>query len=483
MNRLLPAVALLCFPLVAHVGVNDVFFEGLAGPYPLYVTIRPPIVIPGIAEISIRSAAKDVKSIRFTPMTLTGAGSKYPPTPDVAVQAKEDPQLFTGGLWLMFAGAWQVRAMVEGDRGPGSISIPVPAASQKLSTMDGLTGSILVLLMLLLAAGVIGIAGAAIRESQLGPGLKPDGVRIRRGRIGMAGGVVVSIMIIWFGRDWWNAESRAYSKSIYKPLVMQASLVGSRLELQLSSSGWLQPKGTDDFVADHEHLMHLYAIREPGLDAIFHLHPERREAGKFAHEMPQMPKGKYRLFADVVHASGFPETMTASLEVPQDLTGPSSSADDAGSVLPLGGKADASVALAGGGRVVFDRPSASRANQPTTLRFRVFDKDDNPAPNLRLYLGMAAHLALVKKDFSVFSHIHPYGNISMAAFAMAQSSLLPLGGNLLVTSHANETGGAAVPAEFSFPFGFPSAGEYRLILQFAGPKRVETVSFDIAVMN
>ena len=95
MKRLLLTVALLCFPLVAHVGVNDVFFEGLAGPYPLYVTIRPPIVIPGIAEISIRSAAKDVKSIRFTPMTLTGAGSKYPPTPDVAVQAKEDHPAWT----------------------------------------------------------------------------------------------------------------------------------------------------------------------------------------------------------------------------------------------------------------------------------------------------------------------------------------------------------------------------------------------------
>lgn len=483
MNRLLPAVALLCFPLVAHVGVNDVFFEGLAGPYPLYVTIRPPIVIPGIAEISIRSAARDVKSIRFTPMTLTGAGSKYPPSPDTAVQSKQDPQLFTGGLWIMFAGAWQVRAMVEGDRGPGSISIPVPAASQKLSTMDGLTGSVLTLMMLVLAAGVVGIAGAAIRESQLGPGLKPDGSRIRRGRIAMAGGVVVSIVIIWFGRDWWNAESREYSKSIYKPLVMRASLVGSRLELQLSSSGWLQPKGTDDFVADHGRLMHLYAIREPGLDAIFHLHPERREAGKFSHELPQMPKGKYRLFADIVHASGFPETMSASVELPQDLAGPTSSPDDAGSVLPTIRKTEEQVELAGGWRVVFDPPAALRANQPTTLRFRVFDAEGNPAANLRLYLGMAAHLALVKKDFSVFSHIHPYGNISMAAFEMAQSSLLPTGGDVLRSSHANETGRAAVPAEFSFPFGFPSAGDYRLILQFAGPKRVETVSFDIAVVN
>ncbi len=35
----------------AHVGSSDVFFEGDAGPYHLYVTVRVPQVIPGIAEI------------------------------------------------------------------------------------------------------------------------------------------------------------------------------------------------------------------------------------------------------------------------------------------------------------------------------------------------------------------------------------------------------------------------------------------------
>ncbi len=449
--------------------MNDVFFEGLAGPYPLYVTIRPPLVIPGVAEISIRSAAKDVKGIRITPMALTGAGAKYPPTPDQAVQSKEDPQLFTGGLWLMRSGAWQVRAMVDGDRGAGVVSVPVPAMSQRMTTMDSLTGGVLTLLMVVLAAGVVGIAGAAVRESQLAPGKVPDETRVRAGRIAMVAGLVFSGVVIWFGGGWWEEESRDYARSIYKPLELKASLTGGKLSLEIASP---QKRAVDDFVPDHGHLMHLYAVREPGLDAVYHLHPNRDGAGKFSLGLPAMPAGAYRLFADVVHKSGFPETLTAKVTLPSETAGPAASVDDAGAV--FGGAVEG---------VVFERPAKVEANQAVTLRFRVQDKDGNPAANLREYLGMAAHMAVVKKDFRVFSHIHPSGNVSMAAYEMAQSNLLPLDSNVLASSHAKEAGSAAVPAEFSFPFGFPMPGEYRLILQFARPERVETVPFDLTVQE
>ena len=58
----------------AHVGSSDVFFEGDAGPYHLYVTVRVPQVIPGIAEIEVRSASNDVEKIEIVPMKLSGAG-------------------------------------------------------------------------------------------------------------------------------------------------------------------------------------------------------------------------------------------------------------------------------------------------------------------------------------------------------------------------------------------------------------------------
>jgi len=469
--RKLIALALGCFSLCAHVGVNDVFFEGLAGVYPLYVTIRPPVVIPGVAEITIRSAAKDVKGIRIAPMTLTGAGSKYPPTPDLAVQSKEDPQTFTGGLWIMSAGAWQVKTMVEGARGTGEVSVPVRAASQQVSTMDPVTGGVLTVLMILLAAGVVGIAGAAAKEAQLPPGTVPDHRKTKRGWLAMGTAAMLSLGVIWIGAEWWNAEAQDYSRSLYKPLTMQAKLNQDLLELQLSESGWYQVKTLDDFVADHGHLMHLYAIRESDLGIVYHLHPKFQKSGKFVLKLPEMAAGKYRLFADVVHKNGFPETLTSSMELREATKGPGESPDDAGGVLK------------GEGLAVLEPMGELRAGKPTMIRFTVKDADGNPAANLKPYLGMAAHLAVVKRDFSVFSHLHPNGNISMAAFEMAQINNLRLSNNVLVSSHASEGDGQRVPAEFGFPFGFPTSGEYLLILQFARPSGVETLSFDVKVSN
>src|SRR5438445_13757042 len=85
----------------AHVGSPDVFYESSAGPYRLLVTIRPPQVVPGVAEVEIRSASPDVRELRVAPVPLTGPASQLPPTPDVLRRSKEDPQFYTGSVWLM----------------------------------------------------------------------------------------------------------------------------------------------------------------------------------------------------------------------------------------------------------------------------------------------------------------------------------------------------------------------------------------------
>src|SRR5713101_6843875 len=110
-RRFLAILSLLivaALPLCAHVGSPDVFYEGNAGPYHLFVTVRVPQVIPGVAEIQVRSQSNDVRIIHIVPMRLTGPGSDLPPIPDEAQQSKADPQLFTGSLWLMEFGALKV---------------------------------------------------------------------------------------------------------------------------------------------------------------------------------------------------------------------------------------------------------------------------------------------------------------------------------------------------------------------------------------
>src|SRR5215472_18812356 len=103
-NRLLKASVIFCLAsqcAFAHVGSPDVYCEGDAGPYHLYVTVRVPQVIPGVAEVQIRSADSDVRAIQIVPMRLSGPGSNLPPVPDLALQSKQDPQFFAGSLWLM----------------------------------------------------------------------------------------------------------------------------------------------------------------------------------------------------------------------------------------------------------------------------------------------------------------------------------------------------------------------------------------------
>src|SRR6516162_2641825 len=124
--RLAAILLYLAVPLAAHIGSPDVFFEGDAGPYRLLVTIRPPQVIPGVAEIEIRSLAADVSQIHIVPLRLAAA-QQFAPVPDLARPSREDPQYYTGSLWLMATGSWKVRVDVDGARGKASLAVPVPA--------------------------------------------------------------------------------------------------------------------------------------------------------------------------------------------------------------------------------------------------------------------------------------------------------------------------------------------------------------------
>ena len=175
---------------LAHVGSPDVFLEGQAGAYRLLVTVRPPHAIPGVADVDILTTSDDVREVRIVPLPLTGPGAQFAPVADRAERSAEDPRLFTGHLWMMGAGAWQVRVTVTGDRGEGTLSVPVPTLPQSTLEMSLPLRAMLFVLMLLLAAGFVGIVSALAREARLAPGdpvdrparvARPDRRR-RRGR-------------------------------------------------------------------------------------------------------------------------------------------------------------------------------------------------------------------------------------------------------------------------------------------------------------
>ena len=119
------------------------------------------------------------------------------------------------------------------------------------------------------------------------------------------------------------------------------------------------------------------------------------------------------------------------------------------------------------------------ANVPMSFKFRVEEKDGSPARNLEPYMGMAAHAEVVSSDLSVFAHIHPAGSVSMAALELAQAGLAGAGRSSMSMPMASESSG--LPAEFSFPFGFPRSGDYRIFVQVKRAGKVQTAAFDARV--
>jgi hypothetical protein len=454
------AIVALQSPVRAHVGSPDVFLESHAGPYRLFVTIRPPHAIPGVADVEVLATTADVRDVRIVPLPLTGDGAKFAPVPDRAVRSSADPKLFTGHLWLMTAGAWQVRVIVNGDRGEGTLSVPVPTLPRSTLAMHPALRAVLFALMLLLAAGFVGIVSAMAREAKLGAGEALDARAKRRGRIAGAIAAVVMAGILFLGNMWWGAEATAYDRYVYKPIEGAATITpDERLRLRLSDPGWIGSRRLDDFVPDHGHVMHLF-VMSPALDRLWHLHPDPQGVVAFEQRLPAMPAGTYELFADLVHATGVSETVTGQVST-DGLQGAPLSGDD--SAWSASDPASTSIRWV-------------RENAPlvpkrlTTFTFRVDDEKGEPVKDLELYMGMPGHAVFVRRDFKVFAHVHPSGSAPMAALDIAMPQSNP---------HAQHA--AATPSTVTFPYGFPEPGQYRIFVQVKRAGRIVTGAFDADV--
>jgi hypothetical protein len=225
--------------------------------------------------------------------------------------------------------------------------------------------------------------------------------------------------------------------------------------------------------------MHLYAIRQPGLDVIYHLHPEQSEPDEFRVQLPSMPAGDYKLYADVVHEDGLPETLTTAIHLPKWIDGsearPLSGDDAQAETRPVGSTAlGDTFALPDGYRMTRIHDGAPlRARQGTEFRFELLAPDGSRPKDMVPYMGMLGHAAFVKTDGTVFAHIHPSGTVSMAAFALAQGND-PMAGMNMVGIKMDPT----LPNEVAFPYGLPTPGKYRIFVQMKHGETVETGVFD-----
>jgi len=493
----LAAALLLVVPARGHVGTLNVVYESQTPPVPLRVIIRPPGVVPGLADIDVRVLTNGVQRVTVLPVHAH-AGLKGSPPPDVAEPVEGEPDLYHAQLWLMTAGAYSVHVSVETTNGTAKVIVPVNSLATSRLPMTGGLGSILAGLGLVLFLLAVSIVGAAVRESVLAPGETPSLRKLWMGRAALATAAVVLMLSLAGGRAWWNSKDSNYRNNrMFKPVECVASvrtqeqqrILSLTIQTNENRSAWPQ------LVPDHGKLMHVFMVREPALDVLAHLHPVRRNHWLFEAALPSLPEGNYRLYADVTHESGFSQTLTSVARVPALVSESASAAapiatdpDDSwhrGNALGST-TSNAPFDLGDGLVMKWENAGSLKAGREVSFRFAVVGRDGRQA-RLEAYMSMLGHAAIRRDDGAVFTHLHPAGSISVASQQVFQ---LRAGENAprritpeMMEKLCQPLSGDLAIVPLTFPFEFPLPGRYRIWVQVKVAGKVRTAEFDADVRS
>ena len=496
--RAVIAVALVVLVCSAHIGSPDAWYEGLAGPYHVTVQVVAPGVVPGVAKVFVRVSegadAVTVQANRFDAVAVA-------PPPEPAVAVKGDPGLFSGELWIMTGGSNSITVNVTGARGSGRVVVPLVAVANRRLQLDPKLGFGLAAVGVFLFVGFVTLVGAAVRESPLAPGEVPDARRRWKARIAMGVSAAIVALVLFGGSRWWNLEDRRFTESVYKPLASVSSIEtrddGATLDLRISDSAWIMRNDTSwlqrhrasrwsPLILDHGKLVHLFMVRDSDLAAFAHLHPTTVDSVSFRASLPPLPVGTYRVYGDIVHESGFNETLFSSAKVDQPVGGVAqrTDADDASYFSAI--EPNDSVAVANEAVVIrrlqTGQPLVSGAEAP--LRFLVTDKRGKPLA-LEPYMGMAGHAVVTRNDGSVFVHLHPNGTISMASqmAVSMRTAADSISGKLgqRIAASSMPTAPVTPDGVVSFPYSFPQPGKYHMWVQVRHNRRILTGAFALNV--
>ncbi len=490
MNRMLCRLALVAMlvlamvpDLSAHIGMPFVVLEGKAGRYPVRVVVEQPEVVPGLAHIGVRVLEGTPRSVSVLPLHWETDRSGAP-RPDAARPVAGEPGLYEGELWFMGAGAYGVIVQIDGEGG-GNLVVPANSLATARKPMPGWMAWMLGMLGVLLGVGWVAIGYSTFRESTV---IGAVVGRRWRGWLGAGLSLVTAGAAVIGGQRWWKVEDRAHAAKVRgQNLRLEVQPKAGHLEFRVGGRGFQGPGW--DLVPDHGRLMHAFLIG-PGPEPVFlHLHPEEPiEGGVPRSPIGSLPSGEYEVFLDVTHEMGVVQTLTNRLTVRESVSGGVvTDRDDAwhrGALLPVG----QAQSLDGGRTARLEVEGRLRALEPVRMVARFRESDDRPCL-LEPFLRMPGHAVVAAEDGSVFTHLHPAGNLSMAA---ARRFALRAGGDA-AAKDADEVCGdlGALPAdvvgqllrrgEVTFPMVFPKAGTYRVWVQARIAGRIQTAGFRVDV--
>jgi hypothetical protein len=485
MKRL--ALAVILIASMAHIGSNDVFFDGKAGPYQVHLRVFPPTVVPGVAWAYVRTGEPDVDSISVRPVYWR-AGEKGAPPAERAEPVKGETGLYAQKMWMMSRGSYTVEVAVYGKRGVATASVPVMALATRRLELTRPFAMMLMGFGLVLFGGLVSIVRAAASDSLVEPDRTPDNGDRRRGSLAAAITVPVLLLVLLGGARWWKAEDAQFQQTIYRPLAADALVFpdpkGHVLRLTIRDTSG-QDLLASPVMPDHGKVMHLFLVKAKSMSGFAHLHPTRQPDGVFQTKIPALSNGRYLVFADVTLETGANYTVTTSADIPAAITDTTSDPDDSyvADLFGVPAAKSARAQLAPGLFVQWESGDSLVAGKDVSLSFTVRDRKGSIV-SVEPYLGMAAHAILIRDDASVFVHLHPMGSMSMAAltaFELRNRGDTTADGRLAASPAPMNMADATYEGRFSFPFAFPKAGQYKLWVQVKIGGRVQTADFEVQV--
>lgn len=186
------------------------------------------------------------------------------------------------------------------------------------------------------------------------------------------------------------------------------------------------------YVDSHEKPLHLIVVRRD-LTGYQHVHPVLDGTGTWSVPVDLAAAGDYRVFADFTPQGGPALTLGADLAVagtyePRSVPAPAATAKVDDYVVELNG--------------------AVTAGEPIMLTLKV-SRGGKPVTDLQPYLGAYGHLVALRTADLAYLHVHPT---------------------------STEPG-----PEIGFHTSFPSAGDYRLFLEFKHRDVVRAAEFTVPV--
>ncbi len=189
------------------------------------------------------------------------------------------------------------------------------------------------------------------------------------------------------------------------------------------------------FDVEHDKRMHLVVVRRD-TTGFQHVHPERAPDGTWSVPLTLPAAGSYRAFADFTPTGGEGLTLGIDLSVP-------------GSFEPVAHEPSRTAVVDG---YEVELRGDLVAGQVSALALSV-SRDGQPVTDLQPYLAAYGHLVALREGDLAYLHVHPGG--------------------------APGDGRTAAGPEIEFVAEVPSAGSYRLFLDFSHGGVVRTAEFTV----